>query len=434
MALAWPSLVENVLLTAMGMISLMMVGRLGPSAMAGVGAANQVLNLSIVVFSGLAVGTTALVARRVGGGDRGAAQEVIAQALGVGTLVSIVVGVGGALIAEPMLRLMGTEAEVAADGAIYLRAVMASTPLMVVTLIANGGLRGSGDMRTPMVVTAVSNVANVLVAYPLIFGAAGLPTLGIAGAAWGVVVARFIGFAMVIYRLLDGQASSASTLLGGMRFNRKILGPLVDISAPSAAESGMIQIGMMIFSLITISMGTEAFAAQQIVFTVANMSMMPGIAFSTAATTLVGQSLGAGDLARAESSGWRGARSAAIWMGLMGVVFLVAPEPFARLYTDDYEVIRRAVVGLMVVGIGQPFQGFAFALSGALRGAGDTRTTMRRGTFSMWLIRLPIAYIGGVVFGLGVFGVWLGWVADWVFRSVAFIAAFRSGAWKRLRI
>jgi putative MATE family efflux protein len=433
-ALAWPSLVENVLLTVMGMISMMMVGRLGPSAMAGVGAANQILNLSIVIFNGLAVGTTALVARRVGSGDRVSAQAAIAQSLGIGTLASLVIAIVGFVVAEPVLRLMGTEPEVAVDGAVYLRGVMAATPLMVVTLIANGGLRGSGDTRTPMIVTAAANVANVLVAYPLIFGIGGLPALGIAGAAWGIVVARLVGFLMVGRKLLDGQAGSVPELLRSMRFDGKVLRPLMRISLPSAAESGMVQVGMMIFSLITISLGTEAFAAQQIVFTIANLSMMPGVAFSTAATTLVGQALGAKNPAQAEASGWRGARSAAIWMSCMGAVFLLFPEFFARMYTDDLAVIRQTVTGLMVVGCGQPLQGLAFVLSGALRGAGDTKTTMQRGTFSMWFVRLPIAYVCGVTLGLGVFGVWLGWVADWVLRSVFFIVAFRAGKWKQLRI
>jgi putative MATE family efflux protein len=196
----------------------------------------------------------------------------------------------------------------------------------------------------------------------------------------------------------------------------------------------MVQVGMMIFSLITISLGTEAFAAQQIVFTIANLSMMPGVAFSTASTTLVGQSLGAGDPARAEASGWRGARSAAAWMSVMGAAFLIFPEPLARLFTDEPGVVGRAVTGLMVVGIGQPLQGLAFTLSGALRGAGDTKTTMQRGTFSMWFVRLPVAYVAAISLGLGILGIWIGWLADWALRSVFFVVAFRRGAWKKIRI
>ena len=174
--------------------------------------------------------------------------------------------------------------------------------------------------------------------------------------------------------------------------------------------------------------------SQQIVFNVANLSMMPGLAFSVAATTLVGQSLGAGDPDSAERHGWRGTRFAALWMSVMGAVFIIFPEQIIGLYSSDPEVIRQGATGLRVIGFGQPMQGIAFVLAGALRGAGDTRTTLVIGTASMWLSRLPIAYLLGIVAGLGVFGIWLAWAADWLIRGCLYAWKFRQGAWKTIRI
>ena len=433
-ALAWPSLVENVLLTTMGIISMMMVARLGAAAMAGVGAANQVMNLLIVVFSGLSVGTTALVARRVGAGDRAGARTTLGQSLGLGILLGLAVAVLGVAAADPVLRLMGAAPEVAREGATYLRGVMASTPLLAVMLIGNGSLRGSGDTRTPMGITAVANAANVVVAYPLIFGIAGLPSLGVAGAACGVAAARLVGCYLVLRSLGEARSVSPLDLLRKWRPDASVLRPLASIGGPAAGEFGSIQLGMMLFSLIVISLGTSAFAAQQIVFNAANLSMMPGMAFSVAATTLVGQALGASSPSQAERSGWMGALSAAGWMSAMGAVFVIFPEQICALYTSDPEVVRLGAIGLRVVGFGQPLQGVAFALAGALRGAGDTRTTFRIATVSMWIIRLPVAYVLGVLAGLAVTGVWLGWVSDWSFRSVLYGRAFRRGAWKALRV
>lgn len=433
-SLAWPSLVENVLLTAMGIVSMLMVGRLGASAVAGVGAANQVMNLLIVVFGGLAVGTTSLVARRVGSGDRASAASATLHSLALGLGLSIVVAIVGVVVAFPGLRLMGAEEEVARDGGLYLQGVMATTPLMVIMLIGNGSLRGSGNTRTPMINTAVANVVNVVVAYPLIFGVAGLPTLGLVGAAWGVVAARLVGAVMVGRSLLAGQVGGLAGLVRGFHPDRAILRALLAIGGPAAAESGSIQVGMMIFSLIVISMGTAAFAAQQIVFNVANLSMMPGLAFSVAATTLVGQALGAGDPGDAERHGWRGTGLAALWMSVMGAVFVLFPEQIIGFYTTDPEVIRQGAIGLRVIGFGQPMQGIAFVLSGALRGAGDTRTTLLVGTASMWLSRLPIAYLLGIVAQLGILGVWLAWAADWLIRGSLYAWKFRQGAWKKIRI
>jgi MATE family, multidrug efflux pump len=191
---------------------------------------------------------------------------------------------------------------------------------------------------------------------------------------------------------------------------------------------------MMIFSLMVISMGTDAFASQQIVFNVANLSMMPGLAFSVASTTLVGQALGADDPDNAERHGWRGTGLAALWMSVMGAVFIIFPEQILQLYTTDPEVIRLGATGLRVIGFGQPMQGIAFVLAGALRGAGDTRTTLVVGTASMWLSRLPIAYLLGILAGLGILGIWLAWATDWLVRSCLYAWKFRQGAWKTIRI
>jgi putative MATE family efflux protein len=232
-------------------------------------------------------------------------------------------------------------------------------------------------------------------------------------------------------------ASEPSGLWGAIRRWRpdpSVQRLLWSVGGPAAAESGSVQLGFMCFSLIVISMGTDAFAAQQIVFNVANLSMMPGIAFSTAATTLVGQALGAGDPRKAESSTWRATASAAVWMALMGVVFICIPRPLMQLYTGDATVVALGVAGLQIIGYGQAFQGIAFVLSGALRGAGDTRTCLVVGTISMWLIRLPLAFGLGVIARLGLTGIWLAWFVDWVIRSGAYAWLFRRGNWRTVRL
>ena len=433
-SLAWPSIVENLLLVLVGIASMMMVGRLGATAVAGVGAANQVANLLIVIFSGLSVGNTALVARSVGSGNHLLARSVVRQSLALGLGLGAVLAVAGAAFNEQMLHALGVEADVVADGTPYLLAVMATLPLMAVALLGNGSLRGAGDTRTPMLITAAMNLANVIVAYLLIFGVAGLPGLGVAGAAWGVVAARVAGAALVLWALSSAGGRIGHCLKGSWRPNLDLIRRIAAIGVPAAVESGSIQLGMIAFSIMVISLGTAAFAAQQIVFNAANLSMMPGMAFSVAATTLTGHYLGAGDPGAAQSSGWRGAYWAALWMSVGGLVFILAPEPLIRLYTDDPAVVAAGSAGLRVIGFGQPLQAAAFVLSGALRGAGDTRTTATVGTAAMWGIRIPLAYVLGLILHLGVTGVWLGWLADWTFRGLLYIRTFQRGHWRTLKV
>jgi putative MATE family efflux protein len=434
LALAWPSLVENVLLLVMGMASLMMVGRLGPSAMAGVGLANQVAQLVVVVFSGLAVGNTALVARAVGAGRSAAARDATRQALLLGGTLSVAMAAVCFPLVPGILGLLGAAPEVVADGTLYLRAIVLTVPLLALSLLANGSLRGAGDTRTAMWVTGAENVANVAVAYPLIFGLGPAPQLGLAGAAWGLVAGRTLACVLSLTALTGRHAGHLSGTFAAVtqwRPDATLLRRLLAVGGPAAGESASIQIGMMVFSLMVIHMGTAAFAAQQVVFNAASLSMLPGLAFSVAATTLVGQHLGAGDPEGAARSGWRSAGAAVGWMSLAGLVFLVMPAPIIRLYTTDPDVIAAGVAGIRIVGLGQPLQAAAFVLAGALRGAGDTRTTLLVGGASMWGVRLSLAYTLGIATGWGLPGIWAGWCGDWCVRGIAFLWAFRYGRWKR---
>jgi putative MATE family efflux protein len=310
-------------------------------------------------------------------------------------------------------------------------------PLLALGLLANGALRGAGDTRTPMWVTGAANVANVVVAYPLIFGLGPVPGLGLAGAAWGLVAGRALSSLLSLYVLTRGrQGALAGTFHGadGWRPDAAVLRRLLAIGGPAAGENGSVQVGMMLFSIMVIHLGTAAFAAQQVVFNAASLSMLPGLAFSVAATTLVGQRLGAGDPAGAARSGWRATWAAMAWMSLAGAAFILAPEPFLRLYTGDPAVIAAGTSGVRVVGLGQPLQAAGFVLAGALRGAGDTRTTLLVGALSMWGVRLTLAYTFGILLGWGVTGIWIGWCSDWCTRGLAFLWAFRRGRWQRLRV
>ena len=437
LALAWPSLVENLLLLFMGMASLMMVGRLGPSAMAGVGAANQVANLLVVLFSGLAIGNTSLVARAVGAGESQLARDGTRQALLLGAALSAALAVVCFPFAPLILSLLGAAPDVVADGTLYLRAIIVTIPLLALSLLANGSLRGAGDTRTAMWVTGAENVVNVAVAYPLIFGVGPLPVLGLAGAACGLVAGRTVACVLSLMALGARRAGHLSGTFGALRDWRPdgpLLRRLIAVGGPAAGENGSIQFGMMFFSLMVIHLGTAAFAAQQVVFSAASLSMLPGLAFSVAATTLVGQHLGAGDPKGAARSGWQSTAAAMGWMSLGGLVFFLFPAPIIRLYTNDPDVIAAAISGIRVVGLGQPLQAAAFVLAGALRGAGDTRTTMLVGGASMWGVRLSLAYTFGLALGWGIPGVWIGWCGDWCARGLTFLWLFRRGRWQKLKV
>ncbi len=421
----------------MSMASLMMVGRLGSEALAGVGVANQVAMLLQVVFQGLAVGNTSLVARSVGAQRYADAQSATRQSLSLGAGLALVLAAVCLPTAPAILGMIGAEPEVAAQGAIYMRAIMLTLPLMAVSLLANGALRGSGDTRTAMWATGAGNLAHVAVAYPLVFGAGPILSFGMVGLGVGLAAGRLVTCVLSLLALGLRRHGALAGTLGGLHLwkpDGPMLRRLLAIGGPAAGESGSVQLGMILFSLMTLYLGTAAFAAQQVVFNAASLSMMPGMAFSVAATTLVGQRVGAGDVAGARRSGWRSTVLAAAWMSAAGLFFLLFPEPVIRLYTADPVVIDAADWGIRIVGLGQPLQAAAFVLGGALRGAGDTRTTMLVGGASMWGVRVTLAYLFGIVLNWGVPGIWIGWCGDWCTRGLAFLWAFHRGRWATAKV
>jgi len=429
-ALAWPAFLENVLQTTLGIVSLALVGQLGTEAVASVGLANQIYFVTVTVMMGWSVGTTALVARETGAGQSRVAVEIGWQSLLIAGVVSLAMALGSFPSAHLALTLAGASESVAAVGEPYLRIMAFSVPGMGLMLVCGAVLRGAGDTRTPMYVTFLANGINIVLAYLLVLGNFGAPRLGVEGAAIAVVVSRVVGAVVLvaIVRRRTGE-SLRDRLIEGATARR-----VARIGAPVAAEQLAVQVGFLAFNLVAIRIGTAEFAAMQIAFNIAQVSQLAGMAFSTAATTLVGQSLGARAPERATRFGWMATWTAVTWMTLMGAVFILTGDAIFGLYGADPIVRERGQFALLVMGIGQAPQAISFVLSGALRGAGDTRATLVAGLVGTCGIRFLVAFVGGLLLGIGYPAIWYAWIGDWLVRMVIFVARFRSSAWQRVRV
>lgn len=432
--LAWPSLVENLLQTMLGVVDLLMVGRLGADAIAGVGLANQIMNLLVVTFAGLAVGNTALVARSVGAGQKAEAERIAKQSLVMGAMLAAVVGIVGFFFNRQIIALLGGSPTVSEQGGRFLQIIATGSIVMMVMLIGGGTLRGSGDTRTPMLITGFINVINIGLAYTFIFGNFGFPALGVAGSALATTIARTVGSGLILWVLFRRGSVLKLPWRGGWRPRGDVVRRLLNVGGPAAIEQVVFGLGFVTFSVIVISLGTADLAAQQIAFNAASISILPAFAFSVAATTLVGQSLGAQKPQRAEASARSALRSALIWMCVMGVGFLLFRRQLVGLYTSDPDVLRLGAMCMAFIGLGQPFQAISIVLGGALRGAGDTRSTMVITLVGLWGMRLGLGFLFGIVLGGGLFGVWLGWAADFICRATLVTLRYRSGRWKYLRV
>ncbi len=434
LGLAWPAIVEQLLNMMVGLVNVYLVGHLGATALAAVGLGDQVVMLLSVLFSAVAVGTTAIVARHVGAEERHLADVVGTQSILLAVAMGGVSALSTALLAEPLLWALGAAPDVVAAGAVYLRIVAATMLLMSVMFVGNAALRGAGDTLTPMLVMLGINGVNVVVTYVLVNGALGLPRLGVAGSAVGAATARGLGGLIVSLLLL--RRNAAVRLLP--RFLWRPVGHhllrILGIGVPAAAEQFSMRLAQLLFASLVARLGTAVYAGHQVALTISSLSYMPGWGFSIASTTMVGQELGAQHPEGAERSAILASRLNTLVMATIGALLFLGARPLAAAFTSDPEVVQQAAIAIRVSAIGQPLLGISFVLAGALRGAGDTRAVLYMTTVSLWLVRLPLAYLLTAAANLGLVGVWTAANLDWLVRSGLLWLWFRRGRWKSISV
>lgn len=474
--LAWPAIAENALQTLMGIVDTIVVARLGTAALSGVGLAQQLVWILTTALVAISMGTTVLIARYTGSKQRGEANSVLKQSLMLSALMSLVLMPIG-LLSHPLMSTLGLEPLAASEGAIYLQITLFSALPLVMMLIAGAALRGSGDTRTPMFVTASINVINAILAVELVFGgekASGIlgswlsglahlvglgqvnlpalswiPEMGVAGSAWASVTARTIGTIILLGVLI--RPKRFLNLLGrsggAWRLNLDIVKRILGIGIPTAFEQLFMSLGVLLYNFLVIGMGEVVFATSRVALNIVFISQMPGFGFSIAATTLVGQSLGAKSPKRAVLGAQLSARSAVIWMGAMGIVFFFFGDVIMRVFTDDQRLIQLGADCLKVIAFYQPSLAVAFVLGGALRGAGDVRYPMWVTTIAVWLVRLPVGAFLGLSavcvpftnvcapgMGLGLIGIYSALILEATVRAVLMFFRFRGGKWQTMKV
>lgn len=433
LALAWPSVAEQALVTVIGLVDAYIVGHLGAAALAGVGLGGQVLNLVAALFGAVGVGATALIARHIGAREPEEAGRLAWQALLLAAALGALAAGAAWVMAEPIIRALGAAPEVVLTGTAWLQTVAPSFAFIGVLLVGNAALRGAGDTRSPLVVMLAVNIVNVGVAWTLTRGMGGLPSLGVVGTGLGAASGQIIGALLVIGRLLRGRGPLR--LAGAVpRPDPGRLGRIFNIGLPAGAEQVLLQVALLNLAVIIAQFGTAAYAAHSIGLRIAALAFLPGWGFSVAATTLVGQELGARRPDQARQATYMAFWLALAVMSSLGAVLFTFQAPILRFFTDDPAVLAAGAIVIHTAAVQQPLLAAAFVFSGALRGAGDTRTTLLITVGSIWGLRLVAAYVLGVGLGLGLFGAWLAMGVDFGARALLLYLRFRGGKWATLKI
>lgn len=432
--LALPVVVANLLQTLVNVVDVFMAGRLGPLEVAAVGLANSVRLLILVVTMAVTAGAMALAAQARGGRDEEGLAEVTRQTLILSVLLALGLTAVGLLVSRPLLTFLngGGDALVVDAGSRYLEILFLGTVLVVGQLALTSLMQGAGDTVTPLALAVVTNIANVVFNWLFMFGPGPFPALGVPGAAVGTLAARGLGLVLLVGVILAGR-NVIRWPQGVWRLDRERARDLLTIGLPSGLQSlAYSAAGLLVVRAVTATpSGSYGAAALAIGLQVEGFAFMPGIALSVAATSLVGQALGAWQLERAWRAGHAALALAVALMGAVGLALVVFAEPLVRLFDPSAHpvVVADGAAYLRVNGAVQPILAVFMVLNGALRGAGDTRPGLIGTVVGRWVVVVPLAWLLGVVLGFGTIGIWWAFFAGLTVQAVWVAARWWRGPW-----
>jgi putative MATE family efflux protein len=431
--LAIPMVLEMVLESLFAVVDVFWVSRLGAEAVATVGLTESMVSLVYAVALGLSLSTTAMVARRIGEKDPEDAAVAAVQAVILGLVLSVVIGLPCLLFAPQLLRLMGSSPDIVRIGGNYARIYLGGSGVIMMLFLNNAIFRGAGDAAIAMRLLWVSNIINLVLDPCLIFGLGPFPRLGVTGAALATFIGRGIGVLYQFYRLLRGT-ERVRVLYRQIRLNMRVLLRLVRVSLTGVLQFAIAHTSWIGLVRIVSVFGSAALAGYTIAIRIVVFVILPSWGLSNAAATLVGQNLGARQPERAETSVWRTGFYNMLFLGLVGVFLVVFATPVVRLFTHDPEVVPLAASCLRIISYGNIGYAYGMVMLQAFNGAGDTVTPTIVNFFGFWLLEIPLAYFLAIRTRLHADGVYWSIVIAEALVAVASIVLFRRGRWKRQEI
>jgi putative MATE family efflux protein len=431
--LAIPMVLELVLESLFAVVDIFWVGRLGANAMATVGLTESMLSLVFAVAMGLSLSTTAMVARRIGEKDPEGAAVAAVQAIALGIFVSLAIGLPCLIYAPQLLHFMGASPEIVTVGSGYTRICLGGSCAVLLLFLNNAVFRGAGDAAIAMRLLWVSNIINLVLDPCLIFGWGPFPRLGVTGAALATFIGRSIGVLYQFYRLMHGT-ERIRILRRQIRLQLDVMLRLVRVSLTGILQFAIAHTSWIGLVRIVSIFGSAALAGYTIAMRVVIFVILPSWGMSNAAATLVGQNLGAGHPERAEKAVWRTGLYNVLFLGSVGVFFVVFAERVIRLFTQDPEVVPLGAACLRIVSYGNIGYAYFMVMLQAFNGAGDTVTPTIVNFFGFWLFEIPLAYWLAIPHGMRSNGVFFSIAIAETAMALVSAILFRQGRWKKQKI
>lgn len=432
--LSLPIIIANILQSAYQITDTFWVGRLSAEAVAAVSLAFPVSFLMIAIGGGLPMAGSVLIAQYKGRGDTEAMNHVATQTFLMVLGVSLVLSVIGVVSAETILRFMGAEATVLSDATAYLRITFLGYIFVFGYFVFESLMRGTGEVRFPMLIVLVTVVMNIALDPLFIFGWGPVPAMGVAGAAMATLctqaTAAIIGFTVLINGRF-GMRVHLKDLRPDIAFIRKAL----FIGMPSSIEQSTRALGMTVMTMLASGFGTTVVAAYGIGIRMIMLVVIPALGFSMATSALVGQNIGAGKIHRAEMTTYIGSFIGFVVLSSVGVLLFFFAEPLTTFFIpNEPDVVRISTGFLRTIALSFGFISIHMVMNGTFRGAGQTGVAMMIAIVSQWVLQFPAAYVLSQHTNLGYKGIWWSFVFSNIVSAVIAVSWFLRGDWKRKQL
>lgn len=436
---AWPAMVESVLMSLVNLIDTKMVSVLGSGAVAAVGLTTQPRMIFFAVFFAMNVAVTAIVARRKGQNDREGANASLAQALSLVMVLSVVLCGAAVFCAEPLLLFAGAKPDTIGDASIYFRITMIGLIFTSIGMVINAAQRGCGNTKISMRTNIVANVTNICLNYCLISGHLFFPALGVKGAAIATVAGNIASFSMSLWSLHNKNGFLQFSFRRLFQWKANLISTIAKISLGAGTEQIFMRVGFFAYAKMVAELGTAEFATHTICMNIITISFACGDGLSVAASTLVGQNLGRRRADIATLYGKTGQRVGLIFSGLLVLIFVFAGNMMVSMFTsvndENYSYIVYAGTLIMyLMAVVTPAQISQVIYNGVLRGAGDTKYVAITSAITIAFIRPVLTYLMCFPLGWGLYGAWISLVVDQYLRLILSYNRFSNGKWSRVEI
>lgn len=428
--LAVPMILEMVMESLFAVVDIYFVSKVSVDAVATIGLTESVIMIVFAIAIGISMAASAMVARRIGENKPGEAADAAWQSIILGISISAILGVSGLLYAPDILRAMGGSEQLIAQGQNYTRWMFGGNLTIMLLFLINAVFRGAGDASLAMRALWLANGINMILDPILIHGWGPIPAMGVEGAAIATTIGRGTGVLYQLYHLFN-HGSVISLKRENIVFRPKLIFRLIKVSLGGIGQY-LIGTASWIFLVRIISIfGSEVVAGYTISFRIIMFTILPSWGLSNAASTLVGQNLGAGKPDRAERSVWRSSQYNLVFMVVVAGILWIFASPLVSFFNADGKVLQTGITALKYISVSYVFFSYGIVVSQAFNGAGDTRTPTKINFFTYWIFQLPVAYLLSVTLNLGAEGVFMTIFGSISLAAIIFVATFKRGKWKQ---